>query len=215
MSKSQQSQSERIKAASRKRREQQKAETRQAIVGAASELFLQHGYDNFSLRQVAEQIGYSPGTIYLYFDDKDDLLFTIADEGFGDFGARLQAAVDSTPDPRLQLEAMYRAYVDFGLENPVHYRLMFIERPDFMLRDSVETGHSWLNTFYILQHTVERALAAGAIAPGEPEAISDVIWASVHGIVALGIRMPYISRERIDRAVEENIKLLHRGMEPE
>ncbi len=54
---------------------------RQAILTASTELFLEHGYHNFSLRQVAEKIGYSPGTIYLYFQDKDAILFTIMEEG--------------------------------------------------------------------------------------------------------------------------------------
>jgi AcrR family transcriptional regulator len=51
-------------------------------VDAAGALFLEQGYERFSLRKVAERIGYSPTTIYLYFRDKDDLLFTVVDEGF-------------------------------------------------------------------------------------------------------------------------------------
>jgi AcrR family transcriptional regulator len=48
---------------------------RQAILTAAGALFLEQGYERFSLRKVAERIGYSPTTIYPYFRDKDDLLF--------------------------------------------------------------------------------------------------------------------------------------------
>lgn len=65
---------ERTRQASRHRREQEKEELQQLILKAAGELFLEQGYDRFSLRQVAERIGYSATTIYLYFEDKDDLL---------------------------------------------------------------------------------------------------------------------------------------------
>ena len=73
---------ERLRAASRIRREQQRQELRQAILTAASDVFLAQGYAGFSVRQVAERIGYSAATIYLYFQDKDDLLFAVVDEGF-------------------------------------------------------------------------------------------------------------------------------------
>jgi AcrR family transcriptional regulator len=210
---SKRTQSDRIKAASRKRRERQKAETRQAIIDAASELFLEHGYENFSLRQVAEQIGYSPGTIYLYFDNKDDLLFTIADEGFQRFGAALQAAVDAAPDaPQQQLEGMARNYITFGLENPVHYRLMFMERTDFMIREHDHDGDRWIDTFYILQQSVERGMAIGIIPQGNAEAVSDVLWSMVHGLVAIAIRMEYIPEERIERATEQAIRVLREGI---
>ena len=65
---------ERIRTASRHRREQEKEELRQTILKAAGALFLEQGYDGFSMRHLAESIGYSPATLYLYFRDKDDLL---------------------------------------------------------------------------------------------------------------------------------------------
>ena len=70
-------QAERLRQAIRHRRDQEKQELRQTILNAAGELFLEQGYERFSLRKVAERIGYSPTTIYLYFRDKDDLLFTV------------------------------------------------------------------------------------------------------------------------------------------
>ena len=88
-------QTQRLRQAIRHRRDQEKQELRQAILTAAGELFLEQGYERFSLRKVAERIGYSPTTIYLYFRDKDDLLFTVVDEGFVRFGQQLAAAAES------------------------------------------------------------------------------------------------------------------------
>ena len=92
-------QAQRLRQAIRHRQAQEKQELRQAILTAAGTLFLEQGYERFSLRKVAERIGYSPTTIYLYFRDKDDLLFTVVDEGFVRFGQQLAAATESQEDP--------------------------------------------------------------------------------------------------------------------
>src|SRR5215475_11529096 len=90
---------ERIRKASRNRREQEKEELRQTILKAAGELFLEQGYDRFSMRHLAETIGYSAATLYLYFRDKDDLLFTVVDEGYKRFVRQLATASTSSSDP--------------------------------------------------------------------------------------------------------------------
>src|SRR2546430_6965593 len=125
-------QAERLRQAIRHRQDQEKQELRQTILTTAAELFLEQGYDHFSLRKVAERIGYSPTTIYLYFRDKDDLLFTVVDEGFKLFGQRLVAVATDIQDPWERLIALGKAYVTFGLEHPLYYQLMFIQRTDFL-----------------------------------------------------------------------------------
>src|SRR5947207_3163698 len=90
---------ERIRKASRSRREQEKEDLRQTILKAAGDLFLAQGYERFSMRHLAESIGYSAATLYLYFRDKDDLLFTVVDEGYKRFARMLTGAATSHEDP--------------------------------------------------------------------------------------------------------------------
>ena len=133
--------SQRISQASRKRREAKKADLRRQILDAAHRLFLQHGFEQFSLRQVAERIGYSATTIYHHFRDKDHLLYEVVVEGFDTFGSALQRAYDSTAEPAARLEALGRAYIRFGLDQPLYYRLMFMQRDDFL--NKVEETGTW------------------------------------------------------------------------
>ena len=65
------------------RRAREKKELRQEILDAARDLFLREGYENVSMRKIAEKIEYSPTTIYLYFQDKADLLDCICEETLG------------------------------------------------------------------------------------------------------------------------------------
>src|ERR1700745_2806093 len=110
-------QAQRLREAIRHRQEQDKQALRQAILTAAGELFLEQGYERFSLRKVADRHGYSPTDIYIYFHYKDDLLFTVVDEGFVRFGQQLAAAAESQEDPWERIIALGRAYITFALQN--------------------------------------------------------------------------------------------------
>src|SRR5690625_2927939 len=109
-------------------------DTRRAILDAAVSLFSEHGHHNFSLRQVAREIGYTPTTIYLYFEDKDDLLYHVTMEAYNDFGDKVYAGYMAASDPLAGFLGICKAYVGFGLANPFHYRIMFIDRVDFLQR---------------------------------------------------------------------------------
>jgi len=195
-------QAERLRQAIRHRQDQEKQELRQTILTTAAELFLEQGYNHFSLRKVAERIGYSPTTIYLYFHDKDDLLFTVVDEGFKRFGQQLAAAAASTVDPWERIIALGRAYVAFGLQNPEYYQLMFMQRADFLTHQQEGSKQPRLATFLVLQQAVQQAIDAGVLRPGDAENYSDVLWAQVHGMVSLAISLPTFYATRIQRTME-------------
>lgn len=180
---------ERLRQAARERRTREKQELRQAIIDAAEELFLEYGYEGFSLRHVAERIGYSPGTIYLHFADKDALLFTLCYEGFVAFGNALQAAYEATDDVAERIDLLGQAYIKFALENQANYQLMFMQRADFLTDKQTEDVEPPISSFDILQKAVAEAMEAGAIRQGEVLLTSSVIWATIHGACALAISM--------------------------
>jgi len=195
-------QAERLRKAIRHRQAQEKQELRQAILTAAGELFLEQGYERFSLRKVAERIGYSPTTIYLYFHNKDDLLFTVVDEGFVRFGQQLASAAESQDDPWERIIALGQAYITFALQNPVYYQLMFLQRTDFLTQRAVGESQPRIASFRVLQHAVQQAIDAGVLRPGDVESYSDVLWALVHGIASLALSMPTFDASRLQRTME-------------
>jgi AcrR family transcriptional regulator len=206
------SQRERLRRASRRRREQEKQELRQAILAASAELILERGYDGFSLRQVAERIGYSATTIYLYFRDKDDLVGAVVAEGFARFLRRLEAV--RTADPLARLGELGRAYVRFGLDNPVFYQLMFMQRADLLARARGPESPPEGASFRVLLDAVQAAIDAGVLRPGDARAYSGALWAMVHGIVALAIAMPSIGRAGAEQLTEVALGMASRGLAP-
>lgn len=180
---------ERVRIASRERRTARKFELRQQILDAAGELFLAQGYERFSMRQVAERVGYTATTLYRYFANKDDLVFAVVDRGFERFGAALDAAAASTIDPVERIRALGRAYVRFGLENPIYYQLMFMQRTDYLSEPRGADPKPRAATFDTLVRAVQTALDAGAIDGGDARELSHAVWALVHGIVSLALTL--------------------------
>jgi AcrR family transcriptional regulator len=203
---------ERVRQASRQRREQQKADVRQAILDAAAALFAEHGYQGFSLRQVAERIGYSATTIYHHFDSKDDLLFTVADEGFTRFGTLLLAAAEGVAEPLARLEAVGRAYVEFGLTYPHYYELMFIERADFMLGYRAGERKPRLGSLDVVGQTIQEGIDQGTFRPGAAATYANALWSAVHGVVALHIAMPASDRAQSEATADAVLKILIAGL---
>ena len=204
--------SQRLREKSAERRAQRKAETRSAILDAAAELFREGGFERFSLRQVAEATGYSPTTIYLYFDDKDDLLFHVALHGFRRFGEMLQAAYDGSDEPLERLRALGRAYLLFGLDHPVHYRLMFMQRGEFLERTPPEGYDAFIDSFGVLVRVVRECQEARLVEEGDPMDLAMLIWTGVHGIVGLAVATPYLDRSRALAMQERSSDVLLDGI---
>lgn len=117
-------------------REQNHAKVRHAILDAARELFVQEGVTGLSMRRLADRVGYTPRTLYLYFTDKDDLLSELIEEEVGGLADRLEAAATAETNPGQRLDAVAVAYVAFGLEYPHAYEAIFMVRSHPMTRES-------------------------------------------------------------------------------
>jgi AcrR family transcriptional regulator len=171
---------------SAERREREREEVRRKILDAAHDLFAREGYDRVTMRRIAEAIEYSPTTIYNHFEDKDDLVQSLCDEDF----ARLLGALQAQPppeDPVEQIRQLGLAYARFGTEYPNHYRFMFMTPGKF--EHVAELSESAQRAFGLLRSAVEEAIRGGAFRSGNGDAVAQVLWASLHGVVALLINL--------------------------
>src|SRR5258706_15859790 len=105
------------------RRAREKQGVREEILDAARTLFVKEGYENVSIRKIADKIEYAPGTIYLYFRDKAEILDRICEETFAKLIVKQQAIENDTAPPLDKLRRGLRIYIQFGLDNPNHYIL--------------------------------------------------------------------------------------------
>ena len=168
------------------RRAREKEVLRSQILTAASELFVAEGVQSVSMRRIAEKIEYAPSTIYLYFKDKEELLHTICREVFEELTAILAEIHSRGLAPLDQLRAGLRAYVDFGLEHPNHYLLvfgpaMYEEVPGEPSPEDV----AGVKAFDQLRQTIQYGISTGAIRQADVDVLSQTIWMMLHGITDL------------------------------
>jgi AcrR family transcriptional regulator len=171
------------------RREREKLELKGRILDAARELFAAEGYDAVTMRKIAERIEYSPTAIYAHFKDKNALIRELCES---DFLAFAQAFVGflTVEDPIERLRRAGSAYVEFAVENPQHYRLMFMtQRPPIEDEDTSGANDPSRNAYAFLRATVAEAIDKGRFRPELTDAnlIAQTIWAALHGTVALQI----------------------------
>ena len=111
----------------RERQTRERESVRSAILDAARRLFLTEGYVNVSMRKIAELIEYSPGAIYSYFTNKEDIFFALADEGLQRLRDHCLADREHDGDAIEQLtETIWRFYT-FSTEQPEYFSLVFVD----------------------------------------------------------------------------------------
>jgi AcrR family transcriptional regulator len=187
----------------KERKLRQKKFLRQEILDAASELFVKEGYENVSMRRIAEKIEYSPTTIYLYFKDKAELLENVCHETFALLSARLKRIMEQPGDPVEHLKRGLLAYIQFGLENPHHYRATFMMPiPEGFDQEEYKKPDSpGMQAFDFLRRCVYDCIAANKFHNANPEIISQTLWSGVHGITSLLINyeqgFPWVDQKQL------------------
>ena len=170
------------------RKEKQKLEIRKLILDASMKLFVEEGFDNVTIRRIADLIEYSPTTVYLYFKDKDEIFFSLHDMGFQKM-EEMNKDLATINNPFLRLHKMGENYLEFGMSNPEYYNLMFIQ--DEPMNKITELGCEWVkgdSALHRLRETVTECIDKGYIKKGDPHLVSLSVWGFVHGLVSLAIR---------------------------
>ncbi len=177
------------------RKERQKAELREQILDAARSIVVREGLCGLSMRKIAEAIEYAPATIYLYFQNREEIAVQLVIEGFAELLTYFQPAL-AVEDPYARLSALGHAYVRFAEERPVQYRLIFLE-DDELTRHVMgakavagEPDTLGVRAFVAIESTVAELVEAKIFKPVDPKDGARVLWAGLHGLVALKMSCP-------------------------
>lgn len=199
------------------RKEREREALRRKVLDAAEELFAEKGYENVSMRKIAEKIEYSPTTIYRLFASKADLMNRLVDDGYVRVYQRYQEIIDARPvSPFESLSQIIRTYVEFALENPQHYELWFSSSELALVDDALHMRHG--GTVYKVYGTwlekIDEAKAAGEMIAAETLALFQLIWGSVHGLIALRSRHPDFPWSPLHQHIEDLLQMINRGLAP-
>ena len=174
----------------KERRLREREEVRTLILDAARELFATEGYEAVTMRKIADRIEYSATAIYFHFKDKETLLNELCQLDFHMLAQQFMTIAE-TPDPIERLRATGQAYVQFGMNYPNHYRLMFMTPHPPVKHDDqlVEQGNPESDAYAFLLQILRDAIDQNRIRPDlhDVELLGQTIWAGVHGVVSLQI----------------------------
>ena len=165
------------------RKQEEKQEMHKRILNGARKVFLEKGYEQTSMRNIANEINYSPGSLYFYFKDKSEIFHELHREGFQLLLNQLKV-LNKVADPFERLKAMGRVFIQFAQDNKDYYNLMFIvEEPS---RTSEAGG------FKIAQEAIEQLSSVvkecqekGKFKDMDTVYFTFMILSTLHGICAL------------------------------
>jgi AcrR family transcriptional regulator len=174
-------------------------ERREEILAAAARLFVSLGVENVSTRRIAEAVGISQTTLYVYFPNKNAILDELCNQCFHKLVTLFREVEASGGGPVEQLRRMMRTYVQFGIEHHDEYRLAFMAKQQLRAgldmaafldpnvpRQSLPPG---MQCFLLLQDHMAGLARLGSLSV-DPRLAAQVTWAAGHGLVTLLITMP-------------------------
>lgn len=189
---------------------------RRVILDAARELFSREGYENFSMRRLAKRIEHSPTTIYLYFRDKDEILFRLCEELFAELYRELWNLRNEGGEPLEVLGRALRMYVEFGLAHPEHYRVAFFTNPyvygsphEYLEKDTMSR-----RAYLYYRDLVAECASSGQLRSMDPDLLAQVLWTGIHGIVAAVIFTRDFPLVDTGDLVENMVDALFKGLRP-
>lgn len=172
------------------RRERGRKEMRASIVESAGQIVARDGSDGLTIRAVAQDLGYSPGALYEYFDSKEMILCALYFEGTDGLGAHCEHAVANLPHDAAaidRLAALGRAYRLFALAHAELYRLTFCGFDSPPNPPSIDDPAKNSGGFGVTVRVVTEGIADGSFIDMPPVVMATAAWASVHGFVSLEI----------------------------
>jgi AcrR family transcriptional regulator len=169
---------------------------RAEILEAGERIFVEFGYEGATIRRIAEEVGVSSTALYMHFKDKSEILLEICERVFDRMLHDQKELTKGVTSPEERVRKLMQSYMTFGLANPNAYRLVFCTRPREATEGAEKVAQRLGKELFdgFVAHVAEIA-AAGRL-NGDPVAVSQVLWAGVHGVISLVITKPYFEWAR-------------------
>ncbi len=204
---------------------------KESLVQTALGMVDREGIDKITLRELADRLGTSRSAIYRHFKNKEDLMKQVILGGFDKLDACIEPVFSNEALSLLErFHAMGKAYIDFALENPHLYRLLFgpsmSRQREEVCVDEREELHKLLhgdssdevmhngqdNGFHKLVSIILMAQEQKVFKAGDPVLIATAIWSLLHGLASLAIDGHLSVIDNMDAVYEINYNILLQGL---
>ena len=173
------------------RKERQRKEVRDSILQASWHLVNEEGWQNMSIRKIADAIEYSVPVVYDHFENKEAILSEFNRQGFKLLGEKLSEAKNKNINPVQQLEAITFAYWDFAFDNKEFYQLMYgLGMPTCESLNSVPELMAFIG---VIHSTIEEIIKNGNNTGSDTWLKVHSFWSMIHGLVSINLMSPEVS----------------------
>jgi AcrR family transcriptional regulator len=186
---------------------------RDRILACACELYLSDGLEGFSMRKLAKNVGVTAPSLYRHYSSKERVLIAVIGEAYRMFAQYLYRALAGA-NPAERMRRAGQEYLDFAIENPEMYEMLYVSPHHLGLDDYPEevavvagaTGQFW-------QDRVRECIEAGILRPGDPDELSMTMWAHAHGLISIYLRgMCSVTVDNFRTVYQESSARLMRGL---
>jgi AcrR family transcriptional regulator len=187
---------------------------REQILNCARDLYLDKGIEGLSMRKLADCVGCTAPAIYRHYANKEEVMQDLVGEAYRLFAEYLYRSLEA-PTPLERFLRAGRSYVDFALEQPALYEIIYV--PTDVLGVTSHTAAVGERVCAIGQFWSDRVremIDAGFLKEGDPYAISLTLWAHAHGLVSIYHRdlLPMETSEEFGDAVAGSFLRMMEGV---
>lgn len=165
---------------------------RAELLAAAEKIFTVAGYEGATIRKIAEEVGVSSTALYMYFQDKSQIMLEICAHTLETLYGQLEDIAAEKVDPLVRLRAMLEVMLRFGFEQSTAYQLLYCVAPkEINERRNEVIAPLSRSCFQLAQQAVEAAQAAGQLRQDmPPRAQTEALIASCHGLIGMRLANP-------------------------
>ncbi|WP_185964578.1 TetR/AcrR family transcriptional regulator [Aliikangiella marina] len=197
--------------------EHQKQQIRDDIINIARDLFVNHGYENTSMRKIAAQAGFAPTKIYYYFENKKEILRYFWEDISQALWNHCEPSEDVLAKPPIEiLRHLMHKSVEYWLQNPKSFQLGIAtqdheaeSKDNFNIYESSGTG----KYIELLYDCVQRCIDRGDFRVTNKQIAAQVITLSIYGIYGSFYGLPMVRWEDKDELINTAIDNTLRGLQ--
>ncbi len=190
-------------------------DTKKKILDMAANIVSQEGFKGLSIRKITNTLDYSPGIIYHYFKNKNEIIKTLVNEGYDRLLTTVNFKETNEAEPEKEIKEVFTNYIKVALESPEYYKEVMLSNDSSILNKTalLEKGICEKSpTLKILCKNIERGIRENRYASCDPELTAQIIWTSTFGLIMKLIIEKDISKKQVNRLIDNHFNILFNGL---
>lgn len=194
-----------------RRSDHTREELKELAIAAGQRIIVNEGFNKFSARKVAKEIGYTVGTLYNIFGDYNDIVLHINSVTLDDMASYIRDYINEKSEGKKALRQLGSSYLDFAKEHFNRWQALF----EHTIPPDKELPEWYGEKIRVLFSLVEKPLISILDNNQEKaEKAARVLWASIHGICILGLsgKLDIVGAASVQKMMDSFIDIYFTGI---